>query len=69
MCKESVGYVAQMKAEADGTTSAEKMVKAISSANRSNVGVTMLFMFFLGLLLVLGVVFTIKGVQGLMVKS
>lgn len=68
MCKESVGFVAQMKAEASGASSAQEMAQAISEANRSEVGLSIFSMFFVGLMLAIGVVFTIKGAQGLMSK-
>lgn len=69
MCTTSVGWVAQHDAEADGATSAEEIAKAISTANQSETGSTMFSMFFVGLLLVLGLVLSIKGIQGLNARS
>lgn len=69
MCTTSVGWIAQQNAEADGANSAEEMAKAISAANQSETGSTMFSMFFVGLLLVLGLVLSIKGIQGLNARS
>ncbi len=69
MCKTSVGWIAQQDAEADGATSAEEIGKAISQANQSETGGTMFSMFFVGIFLILGLVLSIKGIQGLKTKS
>lgn len=65
MCKNSVGWIAQLDAEANGATSAEDLAKAISSANQSEVGGSMFYMFFVGILLIVGLVLTITGFKGL----
>lgn len=64
-CKTSVGWIAQLNAEANGATSAEDLAKAISLANQSEVRGSMFYMFFVGILFVIGLVLTITGFKGL----
>lgn len=69
MCKTSVGWVAQMNAEANGAHSAQELAKAISSANQQEVGFSTIGKFLMGLCVGIGLIMVIKGLIGLKNKT
>lgn len=69
MCKKSVGWVAQMNAEANGAQSAEELAKAISSANQQEAGLGIFGKFLMGLCVGIGIVMLIRGIMGLKNKQ
>ena len=68
-CKTDVGFVAMTKAQNSGAESAQDLATAISQANQKDTGSHMLYMFFVGLSLMIGLVFTLRGIKGLTQKS
>ncbi|WP_353170278.1 hypothetical protein [Acinetobacter rudis] len=68
-CKTDVGFVAMTKAQNSGAGSAQELATAISQANQKDTGNHMLYMFFVGLTLMVGLVFTLRGIKGLTQKS
>ncbi|MDQ8936771.1 hypothetical protein [Acinetobacter rudis] len=67
-CKTDVGFVAMTKAQNSGATSAHELATAISQANQKDTGSHMLYMFFIGLSLMVGLVLTLRGIKGLTQK-
>ena len=68
MFKKSVGWVAQMDAQAKGAQSAQELAKAISAANQKDVGLGMIGNFLMGLCFGIGLIMLIKGMIGLRKK-
>lgn len=64
-CKQDVGFVAMTIAQSNGAKSAKDLAGAISEANNQDSSRHMVYMFFLGVCLMLGVVLTIQGIKGL----
>lgn len=61
-CKNSVGMIAQIKAEQGGAKTAQEFALAISQANNASTAPHIILMAFIGLFLAIGMILFIAGV-------